>query len=103
MRMTRLAGLLALSLATLLVAPQAAYAEGGDMPLLGNAIGAGLAIGLSAIGAGYAIGKAGAASSSATAEKPELFGRLLIYLVLGEGLAIYGLLIAILILVLNKP
>lgn len=68
-----------------------------------NAIGAGLAMGLSALGAGYAIAKAGAAASSATAEKPELFGRLLIYLVLGEGLAIYGLLIAILVLVLNKP
>ncbi len=63
-----------------------------------KAYGAAIAMGLSAIGAGYAIAKAGAAASAATAEKPEVSGRLLIYLVLGEGIAIYGLLIAILIL-----
>jgi V/A-type H+-transporting ATPase subunit K len=32
------------------------------------------------------------------AEKPEMFGRTLIYVALGEGIAIYGLLIAILLL-----
>lgn len=63
-----------------------------------KALGAALAMGLSALGAGYAVGKAGAAASAATAENPEISGRLLIYLVLGEGIAIYGLLIAILIL-----
>jgi len=63
-----------------------------------KALGAALAMGLSAIGAGYAVGKAGAAASAATTENPDLYGRLLVYLVLGEGIAIYGLLIAILIL-----
>ncbi len=61
------------------------------------AIGAGLAIGLSAIGAGYAVGRVGAVAISVVAEKPELFGRTLIYVVLGEGIAIYGLLIALLL------
>jgi len=68
------------------------------MTALGKAIGAGIAMGISAIGAGWALAKTGAAASAATAERPEIFGRLLIYLVLGEGLAIYGLLIAILII-----
>ncbi len=92
-------------LLVLLTAPVTSAEEvyKGDMPFFGNAIGAGLAIGLSALAAGYALARAGAAASSALAEKPELFARLLIYLVLGEGLAIYGLLIALLILVMNRP
>jgi V/A-type H+-transporting ATPase subunit K len=103
----RLVRLLPLVVATAAVlTATTAYAEeiaAADMPLFGNALGAGLAMGLSAIGAGYALARAGAAASSALAERPELFARLLIYLVLGEGLAIYGLLIALLILVMNKP
>ncbi len=100
--------LVLVTLLPILVLAVPAYAQeeggGGNAFAIGmNALGAGLAMGLSALGAGYAIARAGAAASSATAEKPELFGRLLIYLVLGEGLAIYGLLIAILVLVLNKP
>lgn len=65
--------------------------------ILGKAVGAGLAIGLAGLGAGYAVGVAGAAAISAIAEKPEMFGRSLIFVVLGEGIAIYGLLIAILV------
>jgi len=96
--------LLALIPIALLSMPAYAQEQAGTSFAVGmNGLGAGIAIGLSALGAGIAIARAGAAASSATAEKPELFGRLLIYLVLGEGLAIYGLLIAILILVLNKP
>jgi len=68
--------------------------------ILGKAVGAGLAIGLAGIGAGYAVGVAGAAAISVTAEKPEMFGRSMIFVVLGEGIAIYGLLIAILVMAL---
>jgi V/A-type H+-transporting ATPase subunit K len=60
-------------------------------------MGAGLAIGiagLSAIGQGIAA----AGGVGATAEKPEMFGRGLVFAVLPETQAIYGLLIAILIL-----
>ncbi|ABM80633.1 putative ATP synthase subunit C [Hyperthermus butylicus DSM 5456] len=63
-----------------------------------KAIAAALAMGLSAIGAGIALGRTGSAASAAVAEKPEVSGKLLIYLVLGEGIAIYGLLVAILII-----
>ena len=39
-----------------------------------------------------------AASLAALAEKPEMFGRTLIYLGLAEGIAIYGLVVTILLL-----
>jgi V/A-type H+-transporting ATPase subunit K len=63
-----------------------------------KAMSAAIAMGVSALGSGYALAKAGAAASAAAAERPEVAGRLLIYLVLGEGIAIYGLLVAILII-----
>ena len=51
----------------------------------------------SAIGAAYAISNCGPALASVTSEKPEYGSRLLITIVLGEALAIYGLLIAFMI------
>jgi V/A-type H+-transporting ATPase subunit K len=59
---------------------------------------AALATALAAAGAGFAVGKVGAAAIGALAEKPELFGRLLIFVGLAEGIAIYGLIVSILIL-----
>ncbi|MCE2969346.1 MAG: ATP synthase subunit C [Burkholderiales bacterium] len=53
---------------------------------------------MSALGAGYAVAKLGTAAVGALAEKPELFGRLLIFVGLAEGIAIYGVIISILIL-----
>lgn len=61
-------------------------------------IGAALSAGLGALGAGYAVAMVGSAAVGALAEKPELFGRLLVIVGLAEGIAIYGLIIAILIL-----
>lgn len=59
---------------------------------------AALSTGLACIGAGLAVGNAGAAAIGATAEKPESFGRALIFVGLAEGVAIYGLVISFLIL-----
>jgi V/A-type H+-transporting ATPase subunit K len=59
---------------------------------------AALATGMSAAGAAYAVAKVGSAATGALAEKPELFGRLMILLGLAEGIAIYGIIMAILIL-----
>jgi V/A-type H+-transporting ATPase subunit K len=59
---------------------------------------ASIATALSAAGAGYAVAKVGTAAIGALAEKPELFGRLLIFVGLAEGIAIYGLIVSILIL-----
>jgi V/A-type H+-transporting ATPase subunit K len=54
-------------------------------------IGAGIAAGLAALGAGLGLGTASAAAIAAIAEKAELFGRTLVYIVLIEAIAIYGL------------
>ncbi len=59
---------------------------------------AAIAAGLSALGAAYAVAHVGAAAVGALAEKPELLGRVLIMVGLAEGIAIYGLIVAILIL-----
>jgi V/A-type H+/Na+-transporting ATPase subunit K len=59
---------------------------------------AALAVGLSSLAAAYAVGRVGSAAVGALTEKPELMGRVLILVGLAEGIAIYGLIIAILIL-----
>jgi V/A-type H+-transporting ATPase subunit K len=61
-------------------------------------IAASIAAGLSAVGAAYAVAHVGSAAVGALAEKPELLGRVLILVGLAEGIAIYGLIVAILIL-----
>ena len=61
-------------------------------------VAAALATGLSALGAGIAVASVGSAAVGAIAEKPEVFGRTLIFVGLAEGIAIYGLIISILIL-----
>ena len=59
---------------------------------------AALVVGLSSIAAGIAVAYVGAAALGAISEKPELVGRSLIFVGLAEGIAIYGLIIAIMIL-----
>lgn len=61
-------------------------------------VAAALATAVSSLSAGIAVAKVGTAAIAALAEKPELFGRLLIFVGLAEGIAIYGLIISILIL-----
>lgn len=59
---------------------------------------AALSTGLATIGAGIAVGTVGSAAVGAIAEKPESFGRALIFVGLAEGIAIYGLIISFMIL-----
>jgi V/A-type H+-transporting ATPase subunit K len=59
---------------------------------------AALSTGLASIGAGIAVANTGAAAVGAIAEKPESFGRALIFVGMGEGIAIYGLIISFLVL-----
>lgn len=61
-------------------------------------IAAALAVGLSSLGAAIAVATVGSSAMGAMSEKPELGGRALIFLGLAEGIAIYGLIIAIMIL-----
>lgn len=61
-------------------------------------IGAALATGISCIGGGMAVGKGAPAAIGATAEDPKNFGKAIIFVALGEGIALYGMLISIMIL-----
>ncbi len=59
---------------------------------------AALATMVGSVAAAYAVATIGAAAVGALAEKPELFGRMVILVGLAEGIAIYGLIISVLIL-----
>lgn len=59
---------------------------------------AGLCTGVAGIGGGIAVGGAATAAIGATSEDSKNFGKSLIFVALGEGIAIYGLLVSILIL-----
>ncbi|MBQ1453232.1 MAG: hypothetical protein IIZ23_04610 [Ruminococcus sp.] len=59
---------------------------------------AALATGISCIGGGIAVGKAAPAAIGATSEDPKAFGKAIIFVALGEGIALYGMLISIMII-----
>ena len=61
-------------------------------------IAAALVTGLSGIGGGIAVAAGAPAAIGATSEDPKAFGKALIFVALGEGIALYGLLVSILIL-----
>ena len=61
-------------------------------------VGAGIAIAGSAIGAGIAVAYTGAAALAAISEKPEMFGRAMVIVGLAEGIAIYGIVIAVVLI-----
>ncbi len=70
----------------------------GNAGMRNQAVGAALAAGLAAIGAGIGVGLTGAAAIGAITERPEVLGRTLIFVGLAEGIAIYGLIIAFMLL-----
>ncbi|MBP3854722.1 MAG: hypothetical protein IK990_03775 [Ruminiclostridium sp.] len=59
---------------------------------------AALPTGLATIGTGIAVGNAASAAIGAVSEDEKTFSKALIFVALGEGVAIYGLLVSILIL-----
>lgn len=61
-------------------------------------IGAALAVGLSGVGGGIAVSSAAAAALGAMSENDSIFGKALIFVGLAEGVALYGLLVALLML-----
>ncbi len=89
--------------AVCLVCPFAVSAATGDAAASGTAAGmnyiaAAAATGISCIGGGIAVGNAAPAAIGATSEDPKAFGKAIIFVALGEGIALYGMLISILIL-----
>jgi V/A-type H+-transporting ATPase subunit K len=85
-----------------LISPQTVLAAGIAAQTAASdpyaSLAAGVSTGLAALGAGVAVSGTGAAAIGAIAEKPEALGRSLIFVGLAEGVAIYGLLIAFLVL-----
>ncbi len=61
-------------------------------------IAAAIAVAGSSIGAAIAVAYTGAAALAAMSERPEMFGRAMVIVGLAEGIAIYGLIIAIIII-----
>lgn len=61
-------------------------------------IAAALAVGVGCIGCGNAVGHAAPAAIGALAEDPKTFGKALVFVAMGEGVGIFGVLIAIMIL-----
>ena len=59
---------------------------------------AALAVGLGSIGCGIAVSAAAPAAIGAVSEDPKVFSKALIFVALGEGVALYGFLIAFLII-----
>jgi V/A-type H+/Na+-transporting ATPase subunit K len=61
-------------------------------------IGAAIAVAGSSLGAAIAVAYTGAAALAAMSERPELFGRAMVIVGLAEGIAIYGLIVAIILI-----
>lgn len=61
-------------------------------------IGAAIAITGSSIGAGIAVAYTGAAALAAMSERPEVFGRAMVVVGLAEGIAVYGLIVAVILI-----
>jgi V/A-type H+-transporting ATPase subunit K len=54
-------------------------------------------IAMAMVSASYAVGKVGSAALGAASEKPELFGRSILFVGLAEGIAIWGFVVSILL------
>lgn len=78
-------------------APEAAAAAGGIAEGL-KYVGAALAVGLSGIGGGIAVASSASAALGAISENDKAFGKALIFVGLAEGVALYGLIVALLLL-----
>jgi len=61
-------------------------------------LGAAVAVAASALGAALAVAYTGSAALAAISERPEMFGRAMVIVGLAEGIAIYGLIIAVILI-----
>ncbi|HEY7667825.1 MAG TPA: ATP synthase subunit C [Actinomycetota bacterium] len=74
-------------------------AEAASSGASGSAlIGAAIAVAGSSIGAAIAVAYTGSAALAAISERPELFGRAMVIVGLAEGIAIYGLVVAVILI-----
>ena len=77
----------------------AAGTSSGTVSYGGQAlIGAAIAVAGSSLGAAVAVAYTGSAALAAMSERPEMFGRAMVVVGLAEGIAIYGLVVAIILI-----
>lgn len=79
-------------------ADTAAAGTGGSGSNWAALLGAAIAVAGSSIGAAIAVAYTGAAALAALSERPELFGRAMVIVGLAEGIAIYGLVVAVILI-----
>lgn len=98
--MVMLAGAVTLIVATTAgpAAAQAATAAGQSSSSWAALLGAGISVAGSSIGAGIAVAYSGAAALAAISERPEMMGRAMVIVGLAEGIAIYGLVVAVILI-----
>jgi V/A-type H+-transporting ATPase subunit K len=77
-------------------APATTTSQSNDKGL--SMIGIAIADGIASIGGGIAVAASAPAAIGATGEDPKVFGKALIFVALGEGIAIYGLLLGMMML-----
>lgn len=77
---------------------EAATASANGLMMGMKYIGAALAVGLSGIGGGLAVASSASAALGAISENDKAFGKALIFVGLAEGVALYGLIVALLLL-----
>lgn len=80
---------------TVVNAAQSTTSSSGNWAAL---LGAAIAVAGSSLGAAFAVAYTGAAALAAMSERPELFGRAMVIVGLAEGIAIYGLIVAIILI-----
>ena len=80
------------------VSVEAATASANGIMMGLKYIGAALAVGLSGIGGGIAVASSASAALGAISENDKAFGKALIFVGLAEGVALYGLIVALLLL-----
>ncbi|HVV24505.1 MAG TPA: ATP synthase subunit C [Pseudonocardiaceae bacterium] len=61
-------------------------------------LGAAISVAGSSVGAAVAVAYTGAAALAALSERPEMFGRAMVIVGLAEGIAIYGLIVAVILI-----
>ena len=81
-----------------IVDPAQAQDEAAQEDRWAPLLAAGIAVAGSAIGAAIAVAYTGAAALAVISEKPEMFGRAMVIVGLAEGIAIYGLVVAIILI-----
>ncbi|MEE0955437.1 MAG: ATP synthase subunit C [Eubacterium sp.] len=93
-------GILGIAAVVTLVGASSVFAAGSDSVSMGAGLGyiaAALSIGMSGIGSGIGVASSSSAALGAMSEDSSLFGKSLIFVAMAEGIALYGLIIAFMI------